>query len=471
MLDELLEEGFLEPIDLYFADMHQPTVLADRIFLCAVMQAARDGHICLDLESIRTPEGPFSSRWKEMVLLSAEKKMASPYLKWEGGSVYLEKQYQYETDVIDELKRLMGPSPLPKVKTALSDEQQAAFDLVRSENVSIIEGGPGTGKTYLTTELAKSFAQGRVILTAPTGKAAARLKERNPQALCGTLHSILGIPSDHRKQRSFVQADLIVVDEASMLDAKMMRFLLRSLETGQRIVFLGDSHQLPPVEIGSLFCDLIDLVPTAHLKTCRRSDRKEILDLARSIMEGEAPMPQDVLSLEKVKEFARAHLKDGIILTPLREGTWGVKELNLRIDQMFRLLDQEERLAPIMITRNDHESRLFNGDMGLMFFFHDKPLYAVFQIGGAVQQFLPSALPAYEMAYVLSVHKSQGSEFDHVLVLAPSGMEQFGKELLYTAVTRARHSVTLLGEEGVIAKTVQYSSCRRSGLKKRWSLI
>ncbi len=463
MLNQLLDEGFLQPLDLYFADMHKPCSLPERAFLAAVMQAARQGHLCLDLSSLEAPVGSFGLAWKEAVLAGAS--IASPYLVIENHCVYLKKNYHYETEVLNHLKKLLGPSLLPRVKANLTPEQQTAFDLVRSENLSIIEGGPGTGKTYLISELVKSFGpESQIILTAPTGKAAARLKEKNEHAICGTLHSILGIKSDRNwgNHQAFLQADLIVVDEASMIDAKMMMVLLKTLQAGQRIVFLGDGHQLPPVESGSLFNDLIDLIPTAHLRTCHRSDRREILELAQSILEGRPPVPTAPLSKEKIIEFARRQEGSRAILTPLREGPWGVKELNQIIDAALKV--RGERTIPIIITRNDPETGLSNGDTGILITSSERPLYALIDS----RRFSPAELPPYEMAYALSIHKSQGSEFDHVLVLAPEGTETFGCEVLYTAATRARESITLYGEQEVVAQTVLRSSCKRSGLKKRF---
>jgi exodeoxyribonuclease V alpha subunit len=445
MFDELIEQGFLEPIDLYFADLHAPDTEEKRAFLAAVMQSARQGHLCLDLQTVQGP-----SSWTQAVKSGVT---SSPYLVMQGGLVYLQKNYRHETDVLEEVKKLLGPLPLPKIKANLTEDQQAAFDLARSECFSIIEGGPGTGKTYLVHELVKSFGtEARIILTAPTGKAAARLKEKNPGAHCGTLHSILGIKSDRNleEHRSFIQADLIVVDEASMIDVKIMRLLLRSMTIGQRVVFLGDGNQLPPVESGSLFNDLIDLVPTAHLNKSLRSDRKEVLDLASLILKEETPVPQGPLSVDFIKKCVGA-----TILTPLREGPWGVKSLN-------QLLHGSRKETPIMITRNDSETGLTNGDTGVLL----SPTEAF--ING--KKIPLSALPPYELAYALSIHKSQGSEFDHVVVLVPPGSEVFGKEVLYTAVTRAKESVILLGEMDIIAKTVQNSSLRRSGIKKRWAL-
>lgn len=436
MFDKLVEEKFLEPIDLYYAEMHHPNDENLKALLTAVMQSARQGHLCLDLEEI---DGP--ADWVLAVKEGATHNF--PGLVYDEKRVYLNKNYLFETEILQELKRLLGPSPLPKACPNLSDEQLAAFHLVRSENISIIEGGPGTGKTYLTTELVKSFGpSAQIILTAPTGKATHRLKKNNPHAICKTVHSLLGM-----QEKTYISADLIVVDEASMLDVKMLRLLLKSVPTGQRLVFLGDGNQLPPVESGSLFNDLIDLIPTAHLTLSLRSDRKEILDLASSILQGISPTPHGLLSYELIKNFS------GTILTPLREGPWGVKTLN-------KLLEGSQEQTPIIITRNDPETGLSNGDTGLLI----SPQMAQFDD----QLFPISKLPNFELAYALSIHKSQGSEFDHVMVLAPPGTEVFGREILYTAVTRARDSVVLLGDPEVIAKTIQTASTKRSGIQERF---
>lgn len=440
MFEKLLDDGFLEPIDLYFADLHPDK--SARAFRAAVMQSAREGHLCLDLDTMTGPQ-----EWIEAVKTGS--KTGTPHIITENGLHYLTINHTYETDVANELKRLLGASPLPPMKAALSNDQQAAFDLVRREKLSIIEGGPGTGKTYLVSELIKSFGEhARIILTAPTGKAAARMKEKNPHALCGTLHSILGIKSSRQlaEHRTYLEADLIVVDEASMIDVRLLRCLLRSLPTGQRIVFLGDGKQLPPVESGSLFNDLIDLIPTAHLTHSHRTDRKEILDLAAAILEGKSITPDSPLSYDSIKQ------KQATLLTPLREGPWGVKILN-------KLLSGSQKETPIIITRNDPETGLSNGDMGRII----SSTHAV--IDG--KQYPLSHLPSYEPAYALSIHKSQGSEFDHVIVLVPPGSERFGREVLYTAVTRARQSVTVLGDLDIITKTLQTSMCRRSGIKER----
>lgn len=463
MFEQLLEQNILTELDLFFADLHAKTD-NERAFLAALMALSRDGHLCLDLDNLTLPEVLLKPA------LEGAKTADSPYVRRLGNLFYLERNYADETRILNQLKALsfkVKPLDYP-VPEGLTDEQQAALNLALSNTLSVIEGGPGTGKTFLTSHLVKAMGpSAQVILAAPTGKAAARLKEFNPQAVCGTLHSILGIKSARQLVRgnSYVRADLIIIDESSMIDAKLLAFFLESLEVGQRVVFLGDGNQLPPVESGSLFGDLVDLLPTAHLRQCLRSDRKEVLQLAQDILAGKKIIPHEKLSKEVILQKALASEGNQFcILSPIREGPFGVNSLNQEIFELFYRKMEQLLAVPILITRTDYDAGLYNGEVGILWRSREKPLYAMF----GDRKIPASALPSYELGYVLSVHKSQGSEFDHVLALVPPGSETFGREVLYTAVTRARHSVILCGDQETIDKTVNRSSHRRSGLKMRW---
>ena len=460
-----LEQNFLTELDLFFADLHAKTDY-ERAFLAALMALSRDGHLCLDLDNLALPEALLKP------VQEGVKTAASPYVRKLGNLFYLERNYDDETRILNLLKQLsFKVKPLDYVPPAgLTEEQQNALNLALSNTLSVIEGGPGTGKTFLTSHLVQAMgSSAQVILAAPTGKAAARLKEFNPQATCGTLHSILGIKSARQLARgnSYVRADLIIIDESSMIDAKLLAFFLGSLEVGQRVVFLGDGNQLPPVESGSLFGDLVDLLPTAHLRQCLRSDRTEVLQLAQDILAGKQIMPHEKLSKEFILQKALENYSQEnqfCILSPVREGPFGVNGLNQEIFELFYRKMDQLLAVPILITRTDYEAGLYNGEVGILWRNREKPLYALF----GDRKIPASALPPYELGYVLSVHKSQGSEFDHVLVLVPPGSETFGREVLYTAVTRARHSVILCGDPEIIEKTISRSSHRRSGLKVRW---
>lgn len=465
MFEQLLEQNILTELDLFFADLHAKTA-NERAFLAALMALSRDGHLCLDLDNLTLPDVLLKP------VIEGSKTAASPYIRRLGNLFYLERNFEDETRILNQLKQLsFKVKPLDYAMPAgLTQEQQTALNLALSNTLSVIEGGPGTGKTFLTSHLVKAMGpSAQVILAAPTGKAAARLKEFNPQATCGTLHSILGIKSARQLARgnSYVRADLIIIDESSMIDAKLLAFFLGSLQSGQRVVFLGDGNQLPPVESGSLFGDLVDLLPTAHLRQCLRSDRKEVLQLAQDILAGKPIVPHEKLSKEFILQKALENYSQGnqfCILSPIREGPFGVNSLNQEIFQLFYRKMDQLLAVPILITRTDYEAGLYNGEVGILWRSREKLLHAEF--GG--RKIPASALPPYELGYVLSVHKSQGSEFDHVLVLVPPGSETFGREVLYTAVTRAKHSVILCGDAEIIEKTVSRSSHRRSGLKARW---
>jgi exodeoxyribonuclease V alpha subunit len=377
----------------------------------------------------------------------------------------------------------------------------------------------------LPEEQKKKF---RIIVTAPTGKAVAQLEENVRKNIAaeasltsGTLHAILGIRSLQQEEEETVPlfADLILVDECSMIDVKLFSRLLESVSEGARLVLIGDRDQLPPVEAGSIFADLLeaDIFPVTHLVTCLRSERSEILTLARQIREGNQAealsfsnanaaiewidsdhlSPSEQLSQlwDRCKERFPSVLqhepdpeqitgKTGAfgILSCMRQGPLGVDAVNRYFLERYETLahasdvtgDAPWWVMPIMIIRNDYELELFNGDQGILvrtlspefslrkFHMDD---YALFRDRrGGYRQISAPALPPFEYSYCLSVHKSQGSEYDAVLLLFPSGSEQFGREVLYTAVTRARIKVSLSGSRELLERAIGLSSRKTSGL-------
>ena len=264
-----------------------------------------------------------------------------------------------------------------------------------------------------------------------------------------TLHSLL-------KNRA-LSADVVLVDEGSMVDAELMAALFSAIKDGARLILLGDKDQLPPVESGHFFADLAqDTHLVAELKTCLRSDLQEIIGIATQVKEGKSipfmPLPE-VKTL--IKQIVDCQIP---VLTPLRKGSYGVDHLNHLLYQEYQKREAKE--IPIIITTNDPHLGLFNGDVGKLIQ-EEKGLRAYFPGGRIFSEYL---LPRYEYAYVLSVHKSQGSEYERVMILLPEGSERFGKEMLYTAVTRAKKEMTILAHEGVIDKLVSTTSRRFSGL-------
>lgn len=414
---------------MIFLDTFFASRMGGEAILAELMAASRDGHLCIKTDQTLAP--------RRGIIQDKDR-------------LYLERNWIFETRVIEHLKRLS--QPIPPINYAANDlnrEQNAALQTVLSNSFTVITGGPGTGKTFLVRHLVEAMGSSRVILSAPTGKAASRLKELNPIAACGTLHSLLGIRSerDFLKEGSYLSADLIVIDECSMLDAKLFSFFLASAQEGSRVVLIGDENQLPPIESGSLFADLIDAVPTARLTQSMRSDKKEILHLADAIREGRVE--------EVINRLEPVDLSRGQILSCVREGPLGVNELNKK------MLDASKPI-PIMITRTDYNLGLYNGEVGVLV----KHSHALF----GDRKFSPAELPPYEYAYCLSVHKSQGSEFDDVVLLVPPGSENFGREALYTGVTRARKSIKICGDPDTVRKTLLRTSRKISGLRDRLKL-
>ena len=420
-------EGALSYIDLAFAQ----SVLKkfdrqteEHAALLAVLFAlSRLGHLTLDLSSdaldasLKLLE---VENLKGLLLRGAE---TFPYENHEwicrfNNHLYLQKNWACETEILFHLNRLSKSSPTltlkdPAMSDRLNAQQQKAVSNGMQNSLSLLTGGPGTGKTFTAAELVKSCLlalspeqqlQFRIILTAPTGKAVAQLEGNLKKAIgetvrirSGTLHSILGIKSYFEEAPpSPLFADLILVDECSMIDSQVFSRLLSSVQTGTRLILIGDKDQLPPVEAGSIFADLIDarIFPSTQLTECLRSDSKEILSLAKAIKEGTASLSSfssiEWLDLDEEKKsapqlwerckerfpstFAHKPTPDQIlprlgefsVLSCMRQGPLGVDAINSYfLSQSLSQAPQHSWwVAPIMITRNDPELQLYNGDLG-----------------------------------------------------------------------------------------------------------
>lgn len=457
-----------------------------------------------------------------------------------GNHLYLQKNWVCESEILFHLKRLSKSPPTlilndPVPSDRLNLMQQAAVRNGLQNSLSLLTGGPGTGKTFTAAELVKSCLFSlppeekehfRIILAAPTGKAVAQLEGNLRKAIgetvkirSGTLHSILGIKTS--LQERVIQplfADLIVVDECSMIDSNIFSQLLSSAQTGTRLILIGDKDQLPPVEAGSIFADLLDLeiYPSTKLTECLRSESKEILALAKSMREGNAEevvaslssfssidwldLEEETKSVsqlyaqlwERCKDqfpssFTQKPTPDQVlsriggfsILSCMRQGPLGVDAINgYFLSQYLKKSSQGTWwIAPIMITRNDHELDLFNGDLGYVVrYIGDDFSLREFQMDDYIlfhdrksgfRQIPALALNAFEYSYCQSVHKSQGSEYGEVLILVPNGSQAFGREVLYTALTRAKNKVSLAGSLSVLLESIASTSRKTSGLMAR----
>ncbi|MBI2810821.1 MAG: D-alanyl-D-alanine carboxypeptidase/D-alanyl-D-alanine-endopeptidase [Candidatus Melainabacteria bacterium] len=403
----------LEFIDHAFAKSVLKKVSSDNqshaALLASLFALSRQGHLALDLEN--TGLSP------ELTQLIQEGAATFPepqaWICRFGTHVYLQKNWVYETQILANLDRLHRAQPVISIASEgfdlrLNPAQKSAIENAMRYSLSLLTGGPGTGKTFTAAELVKSCLAVhplRIVLTAPTGKAVAQLEANlrktlaaEAQITAGTLHAVLNIKTHAYEEEEVSQllADLILVDECSMIDAKIFARLLAAIPTGARLVLIGDKDQLPPVEAGSIFADLIDagVYPFSHLTQCLRSDRDEILTLSRHVKEGkldislmesgaipwkdEETLPQlwarfkdrfpSIQTERPAPEKLLGQLNQFTLLSCMREGALGVNAINSYF--LHQYLGQAAMgtwfVAPILITRNDYDLQLFNGDLGYL---------------------------------------------------------------------------------------------------------
>ncbi|CAH0174233.1 RecBCD enzyme subunit RecD [Massilia sp. Bi118] len=518
------------------------------------------------------------------------------------GRLYLRRYWRDETVIassVRERARAQQPVDVPVVREWLDllfasqraaekpDWQKLACAIALRGRMAIITGGPGTGKTYTVARLlallfatAPDAARQRIALAAPTGKAAARLKQSIDKALneladkvggqlplreltarmgaARTLHSLLGARPDSRAfahhRGNPLDVDVLIVDEASMVHLEMMASLLDALPPTATLILLGDKDQLASVEAGAVLGDLCadaqagnydaatvdyvreasgeDIPPdyvheggalaqqTVMLRHSRRFGGP-IGQLALAVNAGDADAAAAVLRERGALEVEVAHALRWIehaqqqhaialalegyrpylrllgegpqgahedwvrmvlqrfeafrILCAVREGEWGVEGLNTAIEQRLDGVGLIRRSGdwyvgrPVMVTRNDYSTNVFNGDIGLTLADPARPgsLRVYFLEGDKVRSVLATRLRHVETAYAMTVHKSQGSEFAHtVLALPKEGGAVLARELVYTGITRASREFTLLTPvPSVLGEAIQKRTHRASGLR------
>ena len=387
----------------------------------------------------------------------------------------------------------------------LSDRQKEALELAAQKRVCVITGGPGTGKTTLIQCLIELFSdEGEIELCAPTGRAAKRMTEATGRE-ARTIHRLLEYSgADEHFQRNAdapLSAKTIIVDEMSMVDIFLMRSLLKAVKTGSRVIFSGDKDQLPSVGAGNVLDDLIEsgVVPVIRLtEIFRQAEKSAIVKNAHRINRGEDPIVNEkntdfflersktsanvlnsVLNLTKTRLPNYMNLdpmRDIQVMAPLKKSEYGVFNLNALLqdalnpkgmkaeikkgDTVFRLGDK------VMQTKNNYNLEwtrdeekgigVFNGDIGFITAVdtEDKTITVAFD-DGRVSEYDQEAMEDIDLAYCMSVHKSQGSEFKAIVLVLFSGPPMLmTRNLLYTAVTRAKKLVVIVGREECISQMV-----------------
>lgn len=394
----------------------------------------------------------------------------------------------------------------------LTQEQQAGVRMALTERVSILTGGPGTGKSTIMDSLIDLLmAKGKtVLLAAPTGRAAKRLSETTGRP-AKTIHRLLEFRPGQATQfardaEDPLDADLVIVDEASMIDILLMNHLLKAIEAGTHLLIVGDADQLPSVGAGNVLRDLIDsgTVPLVRLHTIfRQSESSTIVLNAHRINRGELPLftrqstdfyffkqPEPEAAADLIVDIVAHRVPDrfgfdpitGIqVLCPIHRGPCGVSALNLKLQQRLNP-DTPGRTAMVhgsrvirvgdrmMQVRNDYDRQVFNGDMGIVTAIDLEDLIVTVDVDGSPVVYEVSQLDELVHAYAVSIHKAQGSEFPAVVVpMLTQHAMMLQRNLLYTAITRARELVVLVGNRRAIAIAVHNNQIvrRNTGLAAR----
>ncbi|WP_225737618.1 exodeoxyribonuclease V subunit alpha [Dyella acidiphila] len=644
MLDDAVTHHLLRPLDLAFARfIGERDPQADpRLLLLAALtsQLLGEGHPCLDLQALEAlaAEHAWPREWLDLLattalpvsplLASADGLPANAPLVLDRHRLYLRRYWRYECGVAQQMLARLGAVDIddhrlraelrqlfPPTDHAHVDWPRVACALAARAAFSVITGGPGTGKTTTvvrllgllqTLQLQRAAAPLRIRLAAPTGKAAARLNTSIARQIAQlevpdtvraaipmqveTLHRLLGARADSRRyahdRRHPLHLDVLVIDEASMIDLEMMAAALDALPPHARLILLGDKDQLSSVEAGSVLGDLCRRAEQGHYRAdiatwlreissddvsayvredaqaldqhiamLRHSHRfaadSGIGQLAAAVNAGDAPQahallaapcsdmawlasaaadtPLAAMALDgDADRFASGHASDDApqglrfylqclqnqrpansadiaayqqwahavleafnhfqLLCAVRQGPAGTERLNREIAARLHATGWIEadrgwyEGRPVMMTRNDYSLGLMNGDVGIALRMPGSDgvvrLYVAFpatrdaqeQNGAQVRFVLPSRLGDVETVYAMTVHKSQGSEFEHtMLVLPDEDSPILTRELLYTGITRARRWLSLVGTAASIEQALSQRTRRYSGLAERLS--
>ncbi len=377
----------------------------------------------------------------------------------------------------------------------LSDAQRKAIAAVTDHKVFIVTGGPGTGKTTLLRSLIE-ILEGkklRSLLCAPTGRAAKRLSEATGRE-AKTIHRLLEYsPSEGGFQRGLsrpLEAEVVVVDEVSMVDISLMRYLLAALHSQTTLLLVGDADQLPSVGPGNVLGDLINSgkIPVVELRTVfRQASASSIVTNAHRVNQGllpdspkESPALADFYLIEKddseecvrlIKEMVSRRIPDRFglnpvqdvqILSPMHKGSLGTENLNRELREILNpkgipLRGDRFRVGDrVMQTRNNYDKEVFNGDVGRIVDFNAEDEEALVEYESRIVPYHVSEMDEMILAYAVTIHKAQGSEYPAVIV--PMSTQHYvllRRNLLYTAMTRGKQLVIIIGSSKALQMAVE----------------
>ncbi len=432
--------------------------------------------------------------------------------------IYLTPLYFGERGVAERLKTLASALSAERSMNRalfsdeqLSDEQQLATQMALTHPVSVLTGGPGTGKTTCLKALITTLeAQGmKYALASPTGRAAKRLSEATGRP-ARTIHRLLEfspVEGFKHNDENTLDLDFLVVDEASMLDLLLTNNLLKAIRPGTRVLFVGDVDQLPSVGAGDVLRDLIDsnVVPVTRLNTIfRQAAHSKIITNAHLINQGKSPdfsksegdfflFPAEdaaaaadwivqIVTERIPQKFGFDPIHDIQVMAPIYRGPAGVTVLNDRLQEKLnppannkperRLFGTVFRLGDkVMQTQNNYDKDVYNGDIGFIQSMDIIEQILQVDFDGRSVTFDWSEADQLALAYVISVHKAQGSEFSAVVMpIVTQHYTMLQRNLLYTAITRARKLCVLSGSRRAISMAVRNNKVTQRYTALEWRL-
>ncbi|MEE9424877.1 MAG: exodeoxyribonuclease V subunit alpha [Methylococcales bacterium] len=548
-----------EPIDQQLASLiaageptqeNQPLIDAIRI----LSHQVRQGDVCLlladyagqQIEGYTTPALPEWLAILESSSAVATSGATTPLILDDSKRLYFQRYWQYEQQLATALRDRVLNQPAV-LQAALSVDSDKITDLLQEQTlseqqkqaivrairfpISIITGGPGTGKTTTIAFLIKILYQlnpdSCIALAAPTGKAATQIQQAisntvnlsSDRLQASTIHRLLGYRPNSVNFRHHADNplpyDTVIIDETSMIDLALMSKLVNAVKTDARLILLGDADQLVSVETGAVFGELCYNPEQSVLKNCitrlqqsyRFAEHPGIGKLADAVNHGDSDTALTLLESEQypeiswlqpeitlLDEFFIKHITDRFkaklepqqrleannqfqLLCAHRRGRWGVDGLNQYIEGFLRKQNfisgqgHYYNGKPIIISCNNYQLNLFNGDIGLLAESESGELKAYFsKPDTGIRTISPARLPAYQTAWALTVHQSQGSEFEHVLLVLPEEISPvLSRELVYTAITRARKSISIIGTRCILENAISTRIQRQSGIAARLS--
>lgn len=597
-IQTLKEEQVFTDIDLEFCRFLEevdPEIQSEVLLAAGLTSYAyRQGNICISLDrksmeqmikdsNVKFPEPKDWVHKLEEAKVIGRPGEYKPLILDESNRLYLHKLWNYEQDLAkdiiarsekkssdvdngllkDGIKRLFDSAE------RVTDWQAVAAIAAIYNYLTVISGGPGTGKTTTVLKILALILEQHadrtdnlsIALSAPTGKAAARLEDSITSSIASldtedrikdkipvkgkTLHQLLGA---RRNSSTFrfnednpLPYDIVIVDEASMVDQALMSRLVKALLSDAKLILIGDKDQLASVEAGSVLGSVCAMetnkislsfaqrlnefglnIPDSNIeknpgkltdgiillkKSYRFKQESGIPAFSASINSGNADEAIRLLKdeqlagidLQKFETFEQfeENLKSDVrryiipmlqsadveelfeklqhfrLLSPHRRGPLGVEYLNQKVNSILRQegliskFDQWYHGKPIIINQNEYSLGLNNGDIGICYREGNDRLRVLFKANSGFNSLAPSRLPDFSPAYALTVHKSQGSEFEHIKIILPeisSGI--LTRELLYTAVTRSRNTVTVVAKEPVVREMINARIMRSSGLRE-----